>query len=64
MHENTPYFFIFPFLKCLGGLFPPCPPPPWHHLWIFVMKPQKSNPMDLYYKLIYYLTGISIETKT
>ena len=26
MHENTPYFKIFPFLKPLGGVAPPPPP--------------------------------------
>ena len=26
MHENTPYFKIFPFLKPLGGAVAPCPP--------------------------------------
>ena len=25
MHENTPYFSFSPFLKSLGGFFPPCP---------------------------------------
>ena len=56
MHENTPYFFIFPFFEMFRGdfspAFAPLPLPPWRHPWIFVMKPQKSNPMDLYYKLI------------
>ena len=27
MHENTPYFFIFPFFEIFRGLLPPCPPP-------------------------------------
>ena len=31
MHENTPYFKIFPFLKPLGGAV--APPPPWRRPW-------------------------------
>ena len=26
MHENTPYFFIFPFLEIFRGAFAPLPP--------------------------------------
>ena len=26
MHENTPYFFIFPFFEIFRGLFPLAPP--------------------------------------
>ena len=32
MHENTPYFKIFPFLKPLGGRLPPLPPL-WRRPW-------------------------------
>ena len=27
MHENTPYFFIFPFCEMFRGILPPSPPP-------------------------------------
>ena len=46
---NIPHiFFIFPFFEIFRGAFAPLPR---HHPWVLVMKPQKSNPMDLYYKL-------------
>ena len=30
MHENTPYFLIFPFFEIFRGAFAPLAPPPPH----------------------------------
>ena len=51
MHENTPYFFIFPFFEMFRGAFAPLPPPPhgttpgylWWNLknqiqWIYIIN--------------------------